>query len=146
MSRVHKARNSPGRAPAKAKGTSGSIGYGRPPKQHQFKPGRSGNPKGRPKGSKNEATIWKEVLNKRIAIREAGKSRKVSLLEAMILKFVERALTEGDIKAATFVLNRIRVIGGDSGSTDADSLDHEDQAVLDAFIESAQAKLRPKKD
>ena len=61
-------------------------------KEHQFKPGHSGNPKGRPKGAKNEATIWREVFNTKIAIREGGRTRKVSVLEAMILKYVERAL------------------------------------------------------
>ena len=29
------------------------VGYGKPPKSTQFKPGRSGNPKGRTKGSRN---------------------------------------------------------------------------------------------
>ena len=49
---------------------SNDIGYCKPPKHSQFKPGRSGNPRGRPKGAKNETTILREILNKRIAIRE----------------------------------------------------------------------------
>lgn len=92
------------------------VGYGRPPKHSQFKPGHSGNPKGRPKGAKNEATIWRNVFNKRVAIREGGRQRKVSLLEAMILKFVEDAL-KGNPKTAAFVLNRYRLAEGDSPPT-----------------------------
>jgi hypothetical protein len=41
-----------------AKGDSGDyqVGYGKPPKHTQFKPGKSGNPQGRPKGTKNLKT------------------------------------------------------------------------------------------
>jgi hypothetical protein len=73
-------------------GSDYEVGYGRPPKKHQFKPGRSSNPKGRPKGAKNEATIFNNILNRRIEIRESGKRRKITVLEAMLLKFTEQAL------------------------------------------------------
>ena len=34
------------------------VGYGNAPKQHRRKPGQSGNPKGRPKGSRNRKTLY----------------------------------------------------------------------------------------
>ncbi|MGY3477315.1 DUF5681 domain-containing protein [Bradyrhizobium ottawaense] len=53
--------------PPTAKGNQGDgVGYGRPPREHQFKPGQSGNKNGRPKGSKNEATIINEILDRKI--------------------------------------------------------------------------------
>ena len=39
------------------------VGYGKPPRSRRFKPGQSGNPKGRPKGAKNRDTILRELLN-----------------------------------------------------------------------------------
>jgi uncharacterized protein DUF5681 len=62
-----------------------AVGYGRPPVNRQFKPGQSGNPKGRPKGRKNFVTIFAGVLSRPIKVRDKdGKVRKLSKLEAMI--------------------------------------------------------------
>ena len=118
------------------------VGYGRPPKHSQFKPGHSGNPKGRPKGAKNEATIWRNVFNKRVAIREGGRQRKVSLLEAMILKFVENAL-KGNTKTAAFALNRYRLAEGDSAP--ADEADQDDREVFETFVRRLEADVIAKK-
>jgi Family of unknown function (DUF5681) len=59
-----------------------AVGYGRPPVNRQFKPGQSGNPKGRPKGRKNFVTIFAEVLSRPIQVRDKdGKVRKLSNLK-----------------------------------------------------------------
>ena len=82
-----------------------SVGYGKPPKEHRFKPGQSGNSKGRPKGKKNTYTVLREILDRKVEMRTGGMVRKVSLREAMLMRFAEAAL-KGDTKAAGFLLQR----------------------------------------
>ena len=48
---------------------SDGVGYGKPPSEHTWKPGQSGNPKGRPKGSKNKSTILREIFQRKIESR-----------------------------------------------------------------------------
>lgn len=57
------------------------IGKGEPPKMHQFKPGQSGNPKGRPKGSKNVHHILSKILGEKITVTDADKKMVVDKLE-----------------------------------------------------------------
>jgi len=80
-----------------------SVGYGRPPQAHQFKPGQSGNPKGRRKGTKNFATIFYEALNRKYTIQENGKTRTITGREGIVLRFVNAAL-KGDVNALRFIL------------------------------------------
>ncbi|WP_457939292.1 DUF5681 domain-containing protein [Mesorhizobium sp. 10J20-29] len=57
------------------------VGYCRPPKVTQFKPGNNANPRGRPKGSKNHRTILSEELNVKVSVRENGRTKKMSLYQ-----------------------------------------------------------------
>lgn len=115
------------------------VGYGKPPRAHQFKPGQSGNPKGRPKGRKNEATMLNELLFQKIKIREGGRERRITLIEAMLRRFAEDSL-KGNIKAAAFLFNRY----GATSSTDShqSELSDDDHAVLKAYAQDLLAKTR----
>ncbi len=79
------------------------IGYGRPPRNSQFKPGQSGNKKGRPKNSKNTYTMLTDVLEQKINIKENGKDLRISKKLAMIMQLVNKAV-KGDVKAINSLL------------------------------------------
>ncbi len=101
-----KSKNAQGRGPQKVpRGRAYDIGYGRPPRAHRFKPGQSGNPRGRPKGVKNEATILHHLLNRKIEVREAGRTRRITVYEAILLRFTEEAL-RGSVKTGVFLFDR----------------------------------------
>ncbi|WP_369722061.1 DUF5681 domain-containing protein [Bradyrhizobium sp. LLZ17] len=61
-----------------AKKSDKGLGYGRPPQHSRFKPGQSGNPRGRPKGSLNFTTDLKNTLLAPVALNDGGKSRRVT--------------------------------------------------------------------
>jgi hypothetical protein len=120
------------------------VGYGRPPRVHQFKPGQSGNPRGRPKGVKNEATILRDLLNRKIDIREGGRVRKITVFEAILLRFTEDAL-KGNTKTAAFLFNRYAGIQAGE-SQPATDISEDDREVLDAFVRRFEAQLKPKRE
>ena len=83
---------------------NGSVGYGRPPVSRQFKPGQSGNPKGRRKGQKNFATMFAEALNDRVRVRDkSGKIRSLTKKQAMIEVLINQGLA-GNLKAVDKLL------------------------------------------
>jgi hypothetical protein len=79
------------------------IGYGKPPVATRFKPGQSGNPRGRPKGSRNLATDLAAELEELITVREQGRARRVTKQRALIKSLMERALA-GNVRASTAML------------------------------------------
>lgn len=58
-------------------------GYGDPPMHPCYKPGQSGNPRGRPKGAKSWKRVIEEKLAKEISLKEQGVEAKVTKMEAL---------------------------------------------------------------
>jgi len=80
------------------------IGYGSPPKRSQFKPGVSGNPKGRPKRNPTAVSeVIKNTLSAPIQYREQGRTKTATRTEIGLKKLVENAV-KGDLTAATTLL------------------------------------------
>jgi hypothetical protein len=79
------------------------VGFGKPPKGTRFKKGCSGNPNGRPKGSRNLATDLAAELEEKITIREDGKQRRVSKQRGWIKSLMAKAL-QGNVRASIALL------------------------------------------
>ena len=79
-----------------------------PPKEHQFKPGQSGNPAGRPDGSKNLSTILRDMLEEEIDVKvdDTGRKERRKFSELIIRKLIKRA-SDGDPRAIKEIFDRI---------------------------------------
>ena len=71
--------------------TAQKVGRGNPPKHTQFRKGTTGNPKGRPKGSKNLSTYLMEAARDQVSATVGGKTRKISKLQATAMQLATKA-------------------------------------------------------
>jgi hypothetical protein len=113
-----------------------TVGYKRPPRHTRFRPGQSGNPRGRPKGGRNLATDLGEELAERIRIREGKRNLRVSKQRALLKALVATAL-KGDTRAAGIILQLLaKVLAPADPETAApsDDLVGDDLAILERFI------------
>ena len=92
-------------APACAGRTPGDekAGRRRPPRGIPFRPGQSGNPRGRPKGARNLNTIVAAALREQVTVTENGRTKRITKLEAAIKQLVNRAAS-GEARATREVI------------------------------------------
>lgn len=96
------------------------VGYGNPPRASQFKKGQSGNPNGRPKAKKSARDIIKAALFAPVTIREGGRTRRISTLEALMKRLRKDAL-EGDLKATDRLLKLMQLQAHDTEKQEDDA-------------------------
>jgi uncharacterized protein DUF5681 len=114
-----------------------AVGYGKPPRHTQFKRGVSGNPRGRPKGRLNLATVLQTELKRTITVREGSRNRRVSKGEAFIVKTVNGALNN-DPKAGAMLITLMRAHGMiDDAPDDSHEapLTQDDAALVADFLQ-----------
>ena len=79
-----------------------NVGYGRPPTATRFQPGRSGNPRGRPKGRKTLIALVRTALEQPVmAITENGVTRPMSFKEAIARNLVKNGCQQNSCDKAT---------------------------------------------
>jgi Family of unknown function (DUF5681) len=109
------------------------VGYGRPPKATRFAPGESGNPRGRPKGSRSVGSILKGIMSQKVNVSEGGRRRRVSRVELMLLRLVNDA-AHGDPRATKLALELHDRYGQSTdGGVQSEELSSDDLEILAAY-------------
>ncbi len=109
------------------------VGYKKPPSRTRFKKGESGNPKGRPKATKNLKTDLMEELRERILLREGTTQKRVSKQRALVKSLTAKAI-KGDTRAASAILGMIyRLLEDETPAQDDAPLSGEARAVLESL-------------
>jgi len=107
------------------------VGYRKPPLHTRFKKGTSGNPEGRPKGSKNVATLLEKELKQRVVVTENGRRRSITKQEAMVKHLVNKAIS-GDRRLMQLLLVEMRHLETQAAlsSSGKEVLDEADREVM----------------
>jgi Family of unknown function (DUF5681) len=116
------------------------VGPGRPPKEHQFKPGQSGNPKGAKRKrrlSPDIKLLLEQALSERVTLKQGGKQLTLTMAAAGIKQLVAQ-YARGDRHARRDVIALADKFGVDLMAShrqdieEALALDH--QTILDAYV------------
>jgi Family of unknown function (DUF5681) len=83
------------------------VGYGNPPTHSRFRRGQSGNPKGRPKGTLNMATVLERTLREKVVINKDGKPKRVTKLQAALNQLSDKAAA-GELRAVQLLTALVR--------------------------------------
>ena len=120
------------------------VGYGKPPKKYQFKPGQSGNTKGRPKKSNNAMTILNKRLASNITVKEGERKVQISKLDALIMQTINAAL-KGNLKATSMIFDLLDRKGMMDNVNMDSILPENHQEILDAFVKQKSKEKKARK-
>jgi hypothetical protein len=119
--------------PVARPGVEYEVGYGKPPTSARFKPGQSGNPKGRPKGARkrppklNEERLKTIILDEAyrdIAVRDGDRNVTMSMAQAIIRALAVNA-AKGQHRAQRLFAEMLA------------STERQNKALADAWLSTA---------
>jgi hypothetical protein len=111
-----------------------TVGYRRPPKETQFKTGKSGNPKGRRKGSRPVGAVLQDIIQQKVSVTEGDKTRRIPALEVIIRRLTNDAM-RSDPRAIKLLLSLVDRYG-DSPETKVKlgEILAEDETILAEYL------------
>ena len=110
-----------------------NVGYKKPPRHTRFQPGQSGNPQGRPKGSRNFASAVKDLLGGKVRVVIDGSPRVVSTLEAALLRLKDKGLGGGDLRALSQIIELAKEYLKEERAEGGIALTSDETVVFETF-------------
>lgn len=111
------------------------AGYGKPPKHFRFKPGQSGNPKGRPKGRIPLAQLLEKHLDAKMTVTIGGQQKTMTRREALVIGFVGDAL-KGKDKVRKQVLDLLLLLEAQNPPDTPHAASHaQDDAIIKGLLQ-----------
>jgi hypothetical protein len=120
-----------------------SVGRGKPPLHTRFKPGHSGNPKGRRKGVRNFKTEVQEMLKAPVRVTRGGKPKYVSTQKAMLMRLCEQAASGNQRALQLFI--QLAQAHNNEERTEASNISDDDAMLLAIYTSriASGAAMRP---
>jgi hypothetical protein len=110
------------------------VGKGHPPLTTRWKPGQSGNPKGRPKGSRPVGAVLQDIIQQKVSVTESGKTRRVPALEVMLRRLANDAM-RSDQRAIKLLLSLVdRYAESPETALQLREMLDEDEAILAQYL------------
>lgn len=113
------------------------VGYARPPRHSRFRPGQSGNPSGRPKGTRSLKSDLADELAEEVRVSENGRTLVLSK-QRLAVKAITAKAIKGHVPAAAKLFELLREtqgFGDDAGGDGAfGRLDEDDEAVIASWL------------
>ena len=125
-------------AQAATGGPQYKVGYCHPPLATRFRPGQSGNPKGRPKGSRDLRTVVAAVAAELVEIKENDRLRRITKLEAVVKQLANRA-AQGQERATKSFLDLFDTLESRPQPPEAEPLGEADAAVIADLVRRIRA-------
>lgn len=122
------------------------VGKGKPPRRFRWKPGQSGNPKGRKPGANTENATLNELLaaliNEPVDVTMGGRKRRLLKKEIIILQLINDA-SNGTPAHRLKVFKQLAELGAfDLTASDQGDTPETQQARIRAILDELQEEAR----